>query len=217
MYLNILIAGAQIVALRKSIEYFQSVIEAKSSTDEYIASPRIIYNLNLAYLLSSFTTSATTTRWTAFNILIPATKSIILVAGTRGFSIQSFEQFQKIMQRDKSVQITPVIEGIDQILIVDDKDTLRFAKVDENIKLHCQASPYGHVFSNIVDQIVEKEMGILEQIQQLSTLNSDDPSEISRKTRSVLDFFTGSSSGKIFCVSTHLPNISYIQARMNSF
>ena len=131
VYLNILIIGAQIVALRKSIEYFQSVIEAKSSTDEYIASPRVIYNLNLAYLLSSFTTSATTTRWTAFNILIPATKSIILVAGTRGFSIQSFEQFQKIMQRDKSIQITPVIEGIDQILIVDDKDTLRFAKVEE--------------------------------------------------------------------------------------
>ena len=88
------------------------------------------------------------------------------------------------MQRDKSIQITPVIEGIDQILIVDDKDTLRFTKVDENIKLHCQASPYGHVFSNIVDHIVEKEKGILEQIQQLSTLNSDGPSEISRKTRS---------------------------------
>ena len=53
MYLNILIAGAQIVALRKSIEYFKSIIEAKTSTDEYIASPRIIFNLNLAYLLTT--------------------------------------------------------------------------------------------------------------------------------------------------------------------
>ena len=100
------------------------------------------------------------------------------------------------MKTGKSIDITPVIEGIDQILIVDDKDILRFARVDENIKLHCQASPYGHVFSNIVDQIVEKEKGILDQIQQLSTLNSDKPSEISRKTRNVLDFFTGRSSGK---------------------
>ena len=191
------------MALRKSIEYYQSVIEHKSSTDEYISSPRIIYNLSLAYLLSSFTTPATTTRWTAFNILIPATKSIILVAGSRGFSIQSFEQFQKIMERDKNIQITPVSERTDQILIVDDQDTLRFAKVDENIKLHCQASPYGHVFSNIIDQIVEKEMGILEKIQQLSTLKSDNHNEISRNTRSVLDFFTGSSSGKILCVPIH--------------
>ena len=58
------------------------------------------------------------------------------------------------MKTGKSIDITPVIEGIDQILIVDDKDILRFARVDENIKLHCQASSYGHVFANIVDQIV---------------------------------------------------------------
>ena len=101
MYLNFLIVGAQIVALRESIEYFKSIIEAKTSNDEYIASPRIIFNLNLAYLLTTFTTPAMTTRWTAFNILIPATKSIILVAGTRGFSIQSFQQFQKVMKAGK--------------------------------------------------------------------------------------------------------------------
>ena len=99
------------------------------------------------------------------------------------------------MKTGENIDISPVIEGIDQILIVDDKDILRFARVDENIKLHCQASSYGHVFANIVDQIIEKEKGILDQIQQLSTLNSDKPSEISRKTRNVLDFFTGRSSG----------------------
>ena len=138
--------------------------------------------MSLAYLLSSFTTPSTTTRWTSFNILIPATKSIILVAGNRGYSIQSFEQFEAIMKRDKNIQITPVSGPKDQILIVDDADTLRFAKVDENIRLHCQASPYGHVFSNIIDQIIEKETGILEKIQQLSTLNANTINAKSRNT-----------------------------------
>ena len=95
MYLNFLIIGAQIVTLQKSLEYFKSIITAKTSSDEYIANPSIIFNLNLAYLLTSFTTVKMTTRWTAFGILIPATKPLILVAGTRGFTIQSFEKFRK--------------------------------------------------------------------------------------------------------------------------
>ena len=107
------------------------------------------------------------------------------------------------MERDKNIQITPVSGPKDQILIVDDADTLKFAKVDENIRLHCQASPYGHVFSNIIDQIIEKETGILEKIQQLSTLKADTLNAKSRNTRSVLDFFTSSSSGKILCVPIH--------------
>ena len=181
MYLNFLIVGAQIVALRKSIEYFKSIIEAKTSTDEYIASPCIIFNLNLAYLLTSFTTPAMTTRWTAFNILIPATKSIILVAGTRGFSIQSFQQVRKVMKASKSIDISPAVDDKDQILIVDDKDSLRFARVDENIKLHCRANAYGHVFANIVERIIEKETSILNQVQELSTLNSDRSNENIRR------------------------------------
>ena len=99
------------------------------------------------------------------------------------------------MKTGKNIDISPVIEDTDQILIVDDKDILRFARVDENIKLHCQASAYGHVFANIVDKIIGKEKGILDQIQQLSTLNSDRPNEVSRRSRNVLDFFTGRSAG----------------------
>ena len=46
------------------------------------------------------------------------------------------------MKTGENIDISPVIEETDQILIVDDKDILRFARVDENIKLHCQASAY---------------------------------------------------------------------------
>ena len=138
--------------------------------------------------MATFSTPADTTRWTAFNTIIPATKSIILVAGNKGFNIQSFEQFQTVMKTGKNIDIIPTTAEIDQILNIDNRDVLRFARVDENIKLHCQASPYGHVFRNIVDQIVRKENYILNQIQQLSTLYSDSHNEISRRNRNVLDF-----------------------------
>ena len=113
------------------------------------------------------------------------------------------------MKTGKNIDINPVTAEIDQILIIDDRDVLRFARVDENIKLHCQASSYGHVFANIVDQIIRKEKDILDQIQQLSTLNSDRHSEVSRRSRNVLDFFTGKSTGDhIFLYTIQVIQIS---------
>ena len=207
MYLNFLIIGAQIVTLQKSLEYFKSIITAKTSSDEYIANPSIIFNLNLAYLLTSFTTVEMTTRWTAFGILIPATKPLILVAGTRGFSIQSFQQFRKIMKAGENIDISRAVEDTYQILIVDDKEILRFARVDEGIKLHCRASAYGHVFANIVEIIIEKETSILNQVQELSTLNSDRSNENIRRNRNVLHFFTGRSAGDRHIFTHHSAQI----------
>ena len=99
------------------------------------------------------------------------------------------------MKAGKNIDISPAVEDTDQILIVDDKDILRFARVDEGIKLHCRASAYGHVFANIVDRIIEREKSILEQVQEFSTLNSDRSNEGIRRNRNVLDFFTGRSAG----------------------
>ena len=70
------------------------------------------------------------------------------------------------MTTGETIDIIPTPAEVDQILIIDNRDVLRFARVDENIHLHCQASPCGHVFRNIVDQIVRKENDILDQIQQ---------------------------------------------------
>ena len=117
-------------------------ITAKTSSEEYIADPSIVFNLNLAYLLTSFTTVEMTTRWTAYGVLVPATKHLILVAGTKGYTIQSFLTFQKLMKTSKGINISPTIKDVDQILVVDDKDSLRFARIDEPIKLHCSYQNY---------------------------------------------------------------------------
>ena len=102
-----------------------------------------------------------TTRWTAYGVLVPATKPLILVAGTN-----------------------------------DDKDSLRFARVDENIKLHCRANAYTHVFANIVAQIIKKETSILNQVYELSSLkDSERSSQNMRRNRNVRDFFLGRSTG----------------------
>ena len=194
--------GAHIVQLRKSKEYFKNIIEEKSSSDQYKSTPQIIFNLNLAFHLSTFSTPAETSRWTSFNCIIPATKSIILIAGNRGFSIQSFEQFKIVMKSSKNIDINPSSAPVDQILIIDDRDLLRFAKVDESIHLYCQAGPYAHVFKNIVDQIVLKETNMLDQIQQLSTLHSASYNEINRHTRNVLDLLLGPSNGESFVNTT---------------
>ena len=113
-----------------------------------------MFNLNLAHLLTSFTTVELTTLWTAYGVLIPATKPLILVAGDRGFTIQSFQDFQFIMKTGKGIKISVTTKDVDQILVVDDKDTLRFARIDEPIKLHCQATAFAHVFANIVSKII---------------------------------------------------------------
>ena len=181
---------------KKSLAYFKSIITAKTSSEEYIANPSIVFNLNLAYLLTSFTTVEMTTRWTAYGVLVPATKPLILVAGTRGYTIQSFDTFRKIMKASKGINISPTINDVDQILIVDDKDSLRFARIDEPIKLHCRANAYGHVFANIVAKIIEKETSILNQVYELSSLkDSERSSQNMRRNRNVLDFFLGRSAG----------------------
>ena len=191
-----LISGATIVSLQKSLTYFKQIITAKTSNEEYLADPSIVFNLNLAHLLTSFSTIELTARWTAFGVLIPATKPLILVAGNKGYTIQSFDTFQKRMKTSKGINISPITKNVDQILVVDDKDTLRFARIDEPVKLHCRATAFAHVFANIVSEIVEKESNILEQVYELSSLkDSSRTSQNVRKKRNVLDFFLGRSTG----------------------
>ena len=126
-----------------------------------------MFNLNLAHFLTSFSTVELTARWTAFGVLVPATKPLILVLGHRGYTIQSFKDFQFIMKTGKGIDISITTKDVDQILVVDDKDTLRFARVDEPIKLHCRATPFAHVFANIITKIIEKEENILQQVYEL--------------------------------------------------
>ena len=53
------------------------------------------------------------------------TKPLILVAGTKGYTIQSFDTFRKQMKTSKGINISPTINDVDQTLIVDDKENLR--------------------------------------------------------------------------------------------
>ena len=191
-----LISGATIVSLRKSLTYFKQLITAKESNEEYIADPSIVFNLNLAHHFTSFSTIELTARWTAFGILIPATKPLILVAGNKGYTIQSFDTFQKRLKTSKGISISPTTENVDQILIVDDRDSLRFARIDEPVKLHCRATAFAHVFANLIYKIIEKESNILDQVYELSSIK--DPrrtSQTVRRKRNVLDFFLGRSTG----------------------
>ena len=79
----------------------------------------------MAHFLTSFSTVELTARLTAFGVLIPATKSLILVAGHKGYTIQSFDNFQRVMKTGKGIDISPTTKDVYQILVVDDKDTLR--------------------------------------------------------------------------------------------
>ena len=100
------------------------------------------------------------------------------------------------MKTGKGIDISPTTKDVDQILVVDDKDTLRFARIDKPIKLHCRATAFAHVFANIVSKIIEKEKNILEQVYELYALkDSSKTSQNIRKKRNVLDFFLGRSTG----------------------
>ena len=142
---------------RKSLTYFKQIITAKTGNEEYLADQSIVFNLNLAHFLTSFSTVELTARWTAFGVLIPATKPLILVAGHKGYTIQSFDNFQRVMKTGKGIDISPITKDVDQILVVDDKDTLWFARIDEPVKLHCRPTAFAHVFANIVSKIIEKK------------------------------------------------------------
>ena len=122
-----LISGATIVSLQKSLTYFKQLITAKESNEEYIADPSIVFNLNLAHHLASFSTIELTARWTAFGVLIPATKPLILVAGNKGYTIQSFDTFQKRMKISKGISISPTTKNVDQILIVDSNNYTNYS------------------------------------------------------------------------------------------
>ena len=165
-----------------------------------MAAPSVVYNLNLAHFLTTFSTIELTSRNTAFAVYVPATKAIVLVAGYKGFKIESFENFQLTIKNGKSIDISITTKDVDQILIVDGQDKLRFARIDEPIKLHSRATPFAHLFKNIVNQIIEKEEDILQQMYEIRNFGRTIPNN--RKKRNIMEFFLGRSAGATFFTLT---------------
>ena len=173
-----------------------------------MAEPSVVYNLNLAHFLTSFSTIELTPRNTAYGCYVPASKALVLVAGPKGFQIESFQKFQALIKRSKGIDISITTKDIDQLLVVDNKDHLRFARVDEPIKLHSRATPFSHVFANLVNQLIEKEEHILNQVYQLK--NFSRTVQNSRKKRNVFEFLLGRSAGAISTLySFHLVKTTY--------
>ena len=98
-----------------------------------MASPSVVYNLNLGHYLATFSNIELTSRNTAFSVYIPAKKALVLIAGYKGFSIESFENFQLTIKNGKSIDILVTSKEVDQILIVNEQDKLRFTRIDEKI------------------------------------------------------------------------------------
>ena len=99
------------------------------------------------------------------------------------------------MKTGKGIDISPTTKDVDRILVVDEKDTLRFARIEEPIKLHCRATASSHVFANIVLKMIQIK-NILEQVYELYALkDSSKTSQNIRKKRNILDFFLGRSTG----------------------
>ena len=170
------------------MKYFKQIISVKTGGEEYLAEPSVVYNLNLAHFLTSFSTIELTTRNTAYGCYIPATKALVLVAGQKGFQIESFQNFKSTIKNGKGIDISVTTKNVDQILVVDSKDNLRFARVDEPIKLHSRATPFAHVFANLVNQLIEKEENILNQVYELQTFSKTNPDN--RKKRNILEFLS---------------------------
>ena len=180
------------------MKYFKQIISVKTGGEEYLADPSVVYNLNLAHFLTSFSTIELTTRNTAFGVYIPATKALVLVAGHKGFKIESFQNFKSTIKNGKGIEISVTTKNVDQILVVDSKDNLRFARVDEPIKLHARATPFAHVFANVVNQLIEKEEDILQQVYELKNFSRTNPDN--RKKRNIMEFFLGRSAGANFTI-----------------
>ena len=180
------------------MKYFKQIISVKTGGEEYLADPSVVYNLNLAHFLTSFSTIELTTRNTAFGVYIPATKALVLVAGHKGFKIESFQNFKSTIKNGKGIEISVTTKNVDQILVVDSKDNLRFARVDEPIKLHARATPFAHVFANVVNQLIEKEEDILQQVYELKNFSRTNP--VNRKKRNIMEFFLGRSAGANFTI-----------------
>ena len=115
------------------------MISVKTGGDKYLASPSVVYNLNLGHFLTTFSTVKLTSRNTAFSVYIPATKAIILVAGYKGFKIESFANFQLTIKNGKRIDILVTTKDVDQILIVDGQDKLRFAHENQT---SCKGDPF---------------------------------------------------------------------------
>ena len=98
----------------------QQIITVKSGGDEYLASPAVVYNLNLGHYLATFSNIQMTNRNSAFSVYIPAKKALVLIAGYKGFSIKSFETFQLTIKNGKGIDILVTLRELDQILIIDE-------------------------------------------------------------------------------------------------
>ena len=117
------------------------MIAVKDGGTEFLTNPQVIYNLNLGHLLVKFKSIKATSHNTAFAVYVPAQKQLVLIAGHKGFAIKSFDQFQITMKQQLLIDITIEAKGLNQILIVDDQDNLRFATVNEDILLYAKSTP----------------------------------------------------------------------------
>ena len=134
-----------------------------------------------------------TSRNTAFAVYVPAQKELVLIAGHKGFVIKSFEQFQITMKQQLLIDITITAKDLNQIVIVDGQDNLRFATVNKDILLYAKSTPYAHLFKNIFDKIALKEKDILGQLYEIKDFSLTIPN--TRPKRSVLELLLGQSTG----------------------
>ena len=171
----------------------EKIIAVKDGGTEFLTNPQIIYNLNLGHLLVKFKSIQATNRNTAFAVYLPAQKELVLIAGHKGFVIKSFEQFQLTMKQQILIDITITAKDLNQILIVDGQDNLRFATVNEDILLYAKSTPYAHLFKNIFDKIVQKEKDILGQFYEMKNFCLTITN--TRPRGSVLELLLGQSTG----------------------
>ena len=116
------------------MKYFKQLISVKTGGEQFLAEPSVVYNLNLAHFLTSFSTIELTTRNTAYGCYVPATKALVLVAGPKGFQIESFHKFKSTIKNGKGIDISITTKDVDQLLVVDSKDHLRFARTFSLLK-----------------------------------------------------------------------------------
>ena len=74
-----------------------------------------------------------TSQNTAFAVYVPAQKELVLIAGHKGFVIKSFDQFQLTMKQQILIDITITAKDLNQIVIVDGQDNLRFETVNKDV------------------------------------------------------------------------------------
>ena len=111
----------------------EKIIAVKDGGTEFLTNPQIIYNLNLGHLLVKFKSIQATNRNTAFAVYVPAQKQLVLIAGHKGFVIKSFEKFQLKMKQQLLIDITITAKDLNQIVIVDGQDNLRFETVNKDV------------------------------------------------------------------------------------